>query len=242
MPLQRSLALTFLILITPLAHAELKVANVFGDHMVLQQQMPVPVWGRTRPGQKVTVRFKDQEEAFLDGGADPIEGVPDEIMKGEDATVVATLKIEKNEKQEDKVGGKATDETPVETPVETPDLDSVLDEIDSELATPALGLDEDEETVVDDTPEVVEEVSLSMMPEALLREKKEEVLTELRRASGLLKNPGQQRFLSFKHGDLMEYAMRYNGKKPHEKVKGLDEFGLNKNLKNPNMKIPMNLW
>ncbi len=39
------------------AQAELKVAAVFGDNMVLQQQMSVPVWGWSEPGARVTVSF-----------------------------------------------------------------------------------------------------------------------------------------------------------------------------------------
>jgi len=35
----------------------LEVSNIFSDHMVLQQQMPVQVWGRAEPGEQVRVRF-----------------------------------------------------------------------------------------------------------------------------------------------------------------------------------------
>lgn len=63
MTLQRSLAFTFLILITPLAHAELKVANVFGDHMVLQQEMPIRIWGWADPGASVQVELTDLRHA-----------------------------------------------------------------------------------------------------------------------------------------------------------------------------------
>ena len=45
---------------TPHAHAELKLPTVLGDHMVLQRDAPVPVWGIADPGQTVTVRFADQ--------------------------------------------------------------------------------------------------------------------------------------------------------------------------------------
>ena len=41
-------------------HAELKLAAIFGDNMVLQQQMPVPIWGWTAPETKVTVQFAGQ--------------------------------------------------------------------------------------------------------------------------------------------------------------------------------------
>ena len=36
------------------AHAELRVANLFGDHMVLQQNQPIRGWGWAEPGSKVT--------------------------------------------------------------------------------------------------------------------------------------------------------------------------------------------
>ena len=42
------------------AHAELKLGSLFGDNMVLQQQMAVPVWGWDTPGAKITVRFANQ--------------------------------------------------------------------------------------------------------------------------------------------------------------------------------------
>jgi len=43
------------------ARADVKVAPVFGDHMVLQQGMAVPVWGTANPGEKLTVKFRGQE-------------------------------------------------------------------------------------------------------------------------------------------------------------------------------------
>lgn len=43
------------------AHASgLAVSSVFSDHMVLQQQMPLPVWGTASPGSEVTVEFGGQ--------------------------------------------------------------------------------------------------------------------------------------------------------------------------------------
>jgi sialate O-acetylesterase len=39
------------------AHAKPVPSPLFGDHAVLQQQKPVPVWGRAEPGEKVTVAF-----------------------------------------------------------------------------------------------------------------------------------------------------------------------------------------
>lgn len=37
------------------AHAELQLPAVFGDHMVLQQGQPIPVWGKANPGAKISV-------------------------------------------------------------------------------------------------------------------------------------------------------------------------------------------
>jgi sialate O-acetylesterase len=38
------------------------VPHVFGDHMVLQEGMPVPVWGWGEPGEKITVTFAGQSK------------------------------------------------------------------------------------------------------------------------------------------------------------------------------------
>lgn len=42
------------------ALADVKPASIFTDNMVLQQEMKVPVWGKSAPGEKVTVRFSGQ--------------------------------------------------------------------------------------------------------------------------------------------------------------------------------------
>ena len=51
------------------ASAELMVPAIFSDHMVLQREMPVPVWGKAAPGEKVTVTFKGQA-VTADAGKD----------------------------------------------------------------------------------------------------------------------------------------------------------------------------
>jgi sialate O-acetylesterase len=43
------------------ATAELRVSPMFGDHMVLQREIPIPVWGKADPGDAITVRFAGQE-------------------------------------------------------------------------------------------------------------------------------------------------------------------------------------
>ncbi len=52
-----------LLLAGPIQAAELKLAAVFTDHMVLQRDKPVPVWGWADPGEKVTVEFAGQTHA-----------------------------------------------------------------------------------------------------------------------------------------------------------------------------------
>ena len=46
------------VLAAPLA-ADVTVANIFSDHMVLQRDMPINVWGKADPGEKVTVTLGD---------------------------------------------------------------------------------------------------------------------------------------------------------------------------------------
>lgn len=51
-------------------HATLRLSGVFNNHMVLQRDMPVPVWGWADAGEKVTVRFEGQKKtavADMDG-------------------------------------------------------------------------------------------------------------------------------------------------------------------------------
>ena len=57
--------------ILPLSlQAEVKLSKIFTPHMVLQRSMAVPVWGTASPGEKITVKFRDQSksvEADKDG-------------------------------------------------------------------------------------------------------------------------------------------------------------------------------
>ena len=43
------------LLLVSAAAADVKLPAVFGDHMVLQRDVPLPVWGWADPGEKVTV-------------------------------------------------------------------------------------------------------------------------------------------------------------------------------------------
>lgn len=51
---------TALITVSLNASADLRPAHIFQDHMVLQREKPVPVWGWTDPGETVTVSFAGQ--------------------------------------------------------------------------------------------------------------------------------------------------------------------------------------
>ena len=42
------------------AGAAVQLAPIFQDHMVLQRDKPVPVWGTAKPGETITVRFQNQ--------------------------------------------------------------------------------------------------------------------------------------------------------------------------------------
>lgn len=51
------LTLGFLGALASWARAEVRLPHVFGSHMVLQQEKPLPVWGWADPGETVTVAF-----------------------------------------------------------------------------------------------------------------------------------------------------------------------------------------
>lgn len=47
--------------------AEVRLASPFTDHMVLQREMPVPVWGMADGGEKITVEFAGQRKSATAG-------------------------------------------------------------------------------------------------------------------------------------------------------------------------------
>lgn len=56
--LKFTISLICLLVCTPgLLHADVSVAEIFSDHMVIQQEKPVTVWGWAAPGEQVTVRL-----------------------------------------------------------------------------------------------------------------------------------------------------------------------------------------
>ncbi|MCA9117075.1 MAG: sialate O-acetylesterase [Planctomycetaceae bacterium] len=83
--------------LTATAQAEVKLATIFGDSMVLQRELPVPVWGTADAGEKVTVTFGDQsKEATADDAGkwqvklDPLKASsePQELKAAGSSTVV----------------------------------------------------------------------------------------------------------------------------------------------------------
>jgi sialate O-acetylesterase len=52
-----------LMFLQAVGYAEVKLPPVLSSHMVLQRGMNVPVWGTAAPGEKVTVKFRDQEKS-----------------------------------------------------------------------------------------------------------------------------------------------------------------------------------
>jgi sialate O-acetylesterase len=55
--------------LVPCAYADVKLPAIFGDHMVLQQEATLPVWGWASPGEKIVVSFGNQK-ANTTTGAD----------------------------------------------------------------------------------------------------------------------------------------------------------------------------
>ena len=57
----------WVLVLAPLARAEVKLNSVFGDSMVLQRDAKVPVWGSASPGEKITVSFAGQTVSGVAG-------------------------------------------------------------------------------------------------------------------------------------------------------------------------------
>ena len=62
-------ALTFLIIlaVSVSASADVTLPRVLGSNMVLQRDLPVPVWGWAEAGEKVTVSFAGQSKSSTAG-------------------------------------------------------------------------------------------------------------------------------------------------------------------------------
>jgi sialate O-acetylesterase len=74
--------------VVPVGRADVRLAGIFTDHMVLQRQMPAPVWGWAEAGEKVTVSFDTQEKIAIADAAgkwmvklDPLQVGPARTLK-----------------------------------------------------------------------------------------------------------------------------------------------------------------
>ncbi len=63
--MKQTISLLATLLFAPLQAADLKLAAVLCDHMVLQREKPVPVWGWADVGENVTVEFAGQKKSTV---------------------------------------------------------------------------------------------------------------------------------------------------------------------------------
>ena len=65
--LSRLIAMVMLLVAAPIASADVRLSGMFSDGMVLQQSIPLPVWGSAEPGEKVTVALAGQQASATAG-------------------------------------------------------------------------------------------------------------------------------------------------------------------------------
>jgi len=65
--LSKFLVVTLFLGINDLSKADVKLPPIFSDHMVIQSDVPVHVWGWAEPGEKVTVKLATKEAAVTTG-------------------------------------------------------------------------------------------------------------------------------------------------------------------------------
>lgn len=58
--MHRILCVLFMLLPATVAGQDLRLSQIFSDHMVLQRDQAAPIWGWTKPGATVTVQFQGQ--------------------------------------------------------------------------------------------------------------------------------------------------------------------------------------
>ena len=66
----RTLRITALAMVAgslPLARAEVKLPSIFADHMVVQRNLPVHVWGMATPNETVSVTFRGETQNTTTG-------------------------------------------------------------------------------------------------------------------------------------------------------------------------------
>ena len=53
-------ALAAILFLSGFARADVTLPKIFSDNMVLQQELPIAVWGKASPGETVTVTLADK--------------------------------------------------------------------------------------------------------------------------------------------------------------------------------------
>lgn len=64
------------------AGADVQLAPVFGDHMVLQRDVKVPIWGTAAPGEEIHITFGDQHTHATPGADGRWKGVLNPLKAG----------------------------------------------------------------------------------------------------------------------------------------------------------------
>lgn len=60
-----SLPIILFLLSTGVSFVDVKVASIFGDHMVPQQGVPLPFWGVASPGESISITLGRQQRTKL---------------------------------------------------------------------------------------------------------------------------------------------------------------------------------
>ena len=60
--MKRFAAIAIIVFIASSVRADVKIAGIFGDHMVVQRGMKIPIWGAADPGEKISVKVLQQEQ------------------------------------------------------------------------------------------------------------------------------------------------------------------------------------
>src|SRR5690349_3121882 len=85
------------------ARAELSLAPLFQDHAILQREKPLPIWGRAKAGERITVVFHEQSVSTSadDSGRwivylEPLPASADAaelVVKGDETVVVKDILV-----------------------------------------------------------------------------------------------------------------------------------------------------
>jgi sialate O-acetylesterase len=65
--MKRTVLPCLLALLATTAHAEVRLAEVFGEHMVLQRDRPLRLWGHATPGRTLSIAFAGRESRAIVG-------------------------------------------------------------------------------------------------------------------------------------------------------------------------------